>query len=73
MNEKREFPSDVTRLGEERAFRRAAKRARDIAAKTGTPLVIYRDGKIEKRVVDGALPSAAEGIEPKVKKESEQG
>jgi hypothetical protein len=30
-----------------RALVRAQHSARDIAARTGTPLVVYRDGKIE--------------------------
>jgi hypothetical protein len=34
--------------GVESALRRAGRRARELAAKTGTPLVIYRDGKIKK-------------------------
>jgi hypothetical protein len=34
--------------GVEAALRRAGRRARELAAKTGTPLVIYSDGKIKK-------------------------
>ncbi|HYX28978.1 MAG TPA: hypothetical protein VE863_10440 [Pyrinomonadaceae bacterium] len=34
--------------GVEAALRRAGQRARELAAKTGTPLVIYSDGKIKK-------------------------
>jgi hypothetical protein len=34
--------------GVEAALRRAGQRAREIAAKTGTPLVIYSEGKIKK-------------------------
>jgi len=67
MNEKHEFPSDVTRLGEEQAFRRAARWAREIAARTGTPLVIYRDGKVEKRIVEEAAASASEQNGPPAK------
>ncbi len=37
--------------GIDAALRRAAQRARDVAESTGTPLVIYKDGKIEKRMV----------------------
>ncbi len=37
--------------GVDSALRRAQKRARETAAQTGTPLVIYKDGKIEKRRV----------------------
>lgn len=35
----------------EPALRRASQRAREIAARTGTPLVIYSDGKIKELVV----------------------
>jgi len=34
--------------GVESALRRAGQRARDLAAQTGTPLVIYSEGKIKK-------------------------
>ena len=61
MNDKRKLTSDAERHDEERALRRAKRQAREIAARTGTPLVIYRDGKIEKRrLVDGAVTSASE-------------
>ena len=33
------------------ALQRAAKRAREIAKQTGTPLVIYKDGQIVKEKV----------------------
>ncbi len=33
------------------ALKRAALRAREIAAQTGTPLVIYKDGKIVKLMI----------------------
>jgi hypothetical protein len=35
-------------MGVETALRRAGRRARELAALTGTPLVIYSDGKIKK-------------------------
>jgi hypothetical protein len=35
-------------FGIEQALRRAAHRAREVAARTGTPLVILRDGQIER-------------------------
>ncbi len=35
-------------LGVESALRRAGRRARELAAQTGTPLVIYSEGKIRK-------------------------
>ena len=35
-------------MGVEPALRRASRRARELAAQTGTPLVIFSDGKIKK-------------------------
>jgi hypothetical protein len=35
-------------MGVESALRRASRRARELAAQTGTPLVIYSEGKIKK-------------------------
>jgi hypothetical protein len=37
--------------GVEAALRRAALRAREVAAQTGTPLVIYSQGKIKKIII----------------------
>jgi hypothetical protein len=37
--------------GVEAALKRAARRAREIAAQTGTPLVIYKNGKIVKLMI----------------------
>ena len=53
MNPKQgQVPSDDKMLaGVEAALRRARLRALEIAARTGTPIVVYRDGKIEKRPV----------------------
>ena len=70
MNDRHEFPHTLERDGEERALRRAQHQARETAARTGTPLVIYRDGKVEKLVVDGAVASTAKEIEPVAKSES---
>ncbi len=70
MNEEHEFPSNADRRGEENALRRAERQAREIAARTGTPLVIYRDGKIEKRGVDGAVPVADEQADAATKPDS---
>lgn len=40
-------PIDVAfRAGEMQALYRAARRAREVAARTGTPLVLYEDGKL---------------------------
>jgi len=33
------------------ALRRAAKRAREIAARTNTPIVVYENGKVVKKKV----------------------
>lgn len=38
-------------IGAEKAILRAARRAREIAFQTGTPLVVYRDGKVVKQPV----------------------
>lgn len=46
--------------GVDAALRRAALRARETAARTGTPLVIYRNGKIEKRMVTRRKKSRSE-------------
>ncbi len=52
MDEKRNVTNNTDRQDEEQAFRRAEQQAREIAARTGTPLVTYREGKVEKRAVD---------------------
>ncbi|MDQ2667706.1 MAG: hypothetical protein M3Z05_17080 [Gemmatimonadota bacterium] len=41
----------TTIAGVQSALRRAGERARELAARTQTPLVIYCDGKIEMRMV----------------------
>ncbi|MCK5526785.1 MAG: hypothetical protein KAJ05_06525 [Candidatus Latescibacteria bacterium] len=46
---------DLAQVG--KALLRAAKQARKIAQQTGTPLVIYEDGKVVKKMIvqeDGA-------------------
>ena len=49
--------------GVEAALWRAAQRARDIARQTGTPLVIYRNGKVEQVNPDDVpLPKYRKGI-----------
>ena len=70
MNDKHEFPPNLGRDGEERSLRRAQLQAREMAARTGTPLVIYHNGKIEKRLVGEAAASAGEEIEPAAKPDS---
>jgi hypothetical protein len=47
MRQRSDLPSSLDRQGETRALLRARQAAREIAVRTGTPLVIYRDGKIE--------------------------
>jgi len=34
------------------ALKRAARQARKIAEQTNTPLVIYKDGHVEKRIIE---------------------
>jgi hypothetical protein len=49
--------------GVEAALWRAAQRARDIARQTGTPLVIYRNGRVEQVNPDDVpLPKYRKGI-----------
>jgi hypothetical protein len=43
--------------GVEAALRRAALRAREVAARTGTPLVIFSDGKIKKLRISPGQPT----------------
>ncbi len=45
---KKDTNSNGRLTGVEAALRRAGQRARELAAKTGTPLVIYSEGKIKK-------------------------
>jgi len=37
--------------GVEAALRRAAQRARELSKQTHTPLVVYKDGKIERQTL----------------------
>lgn len=41
--------------GVEAALRRAAQRARELARQTHTPLVVYKDGKIERQTLPDTL------------------
>jgi len=43
---------DKDMAGSLAALKRAARRARIIAAQTHTPLVTYKNGRIEKRMVE---------------------
>jgi Ribonuclease G/E len=45
---------DMAKVGT--ALRRAAKQARKIALQTNTPLVIYENGRVIKKKLDGKKP-----------------
>jgi len=51
MNEKEYAIQDPDLAQVEKALRRAAKQARKIAQQTGTPLVIYEDGRVVKKMI----------------------
>jgi len=51
MNKKTHTIQDSDLAQVEKALRRAAKRARKIAQQTGTPLVIYEDGRVVKKMI----------------------
>jgi hypothetical protein len=40
------------------ALARAAQRAREIAARTGTPLIVVRDGKLIEEMVTPDIPKS---------------
>lgn len=44
------------------ALARAALRAREVAARTGTPLVVVRDGKLVEAVVQRVVGVPANGV-----------
>jgi hypothetical protein len=48
VKQKKDTNGNGRLTGVEAALRRAGRRARELAAKTGTPLVIYSEGKIKK-------------------------
>ncbi len=52
MTRRKSRATDPDFAGTEQALRRAARRARETARSTGTPLVIWRDGKLVKEYVD---------------------
>ena len=57
MNKKQDDVRDADIAQAGKALLRAAKQARKIAQQTGTPLVIYEDGKVVKKMIvqeDGA-------------------
>ena len=51
MRKKKSTNDNGELSGVEAALKRAALRAREIAAQTGTPLVIYKNGKIVKLTI----------------------
>ncbi|MHC4886207.1 MAG: hypothetical protein ACYTGH_14110 [Planctomycetota bacterium] len=51
MTQRKNKDRDPDLVGAEAAIQRAAIRAREIAYQTGTPLVIWKDGKTVKRMV----------------------
>lgn len=60
MKRKAAQKNDGKLLGVEAALRRASRRARERAAQTDTPLVIYSQGKIKKlKIKPKASPRAA--------------
>ncbi|MDL1981014.1 MAG: hypothetical protein LWX02_05995 [Deltaproteobacteria bacterium] len=48
--EKKLTDNDLKKV--EAALRRAALRAREVARQTGTPLVVYKNGRIVKELVE---------------------
>ena len=59
MKRKAARDNDGKLLGVEAALRRAGRRARERAAQTGTPLVIYSEGKIKKLKIKPKAPRRA--------------
>jgi hypothetical protein len=44
--------ADPDMIGAEAALRRAARRAREVARQKGTPVVVWRDGRVVQERVD---------------------
>ncbi len=63
MKDKKRKVSDPDIQGVGPALRRSAARAREIARQTGTPLVIYKDGKIVKKSIKPQPDDDASGPE----------
>jgi len=57
MTDTEQNAPDQDFAGVDQALRRAALRARKIAAQTGTPLVVFRHGRIEHEYVDDKAKS----------------
>ena len=52
MKRKKSKLKDADMQGVEPALRRAAARAREIARKTGTALIVYENGKIVRKTIE---------------------
>jgi hypothetical protein len=65
MNPAKANATDPDLVGAEAALRRAARRAREIARNTHTPLVIWQDGRIRKVYVDSVAEEAPDYGEPR--------
>ncbi len=46
------------------ALARAAQRARELAARTGTPLVVARDGKLIEAAIQPEIVQPVDGVSP---------
>lgn len=46
MRTKKEFPEDSDLAGVDKALRRAARKAKELAVKTQTPLYVFENGKV---------------------------
>ncbi len=69
MREKKKNIRDKDMAGVEAALYRAALRAREIAFQTGTPLVIFKDGRVVKKKItlkDVRAYSEEHGLEMKI-------
>jgi len=46
MNAKKALPKDSDLANVDKALKRAARKARELAAKTNTPFYVFEDGKV---------------------------
>ena len=46
MNRRKALPKDSDIAGVDKALRRAARKARELAIRTHTPLYVFEDGKV---------------------------
>ena len=56
--------SDADMQAAPAALARAALRARELAARTGTPLVVARDGKLIEAAIQPEFAKAVDGVSP---------